>query len=214
MDRHAPDVFAFTVDQVVRLTGLDESRLREWNTAGFFRPKAAPGDGRDRSTRLYSFAEVVGLRVLALLRTVHDVPLPRLEAVARALEAQDGVTRAEVRLHVVDGEVRFLEPEAGSTDRVSNHSSSTVTVADVEADVRARISSLRHRDEQTIGRIEKRRDIAGNAPVIAGTRIPVSAIVHYRRAGYSNEAILAEYPALTEADIEAALKNREDEAAA
>jgi uncharacterized protein (DUF433 family) len=47
--------------------------------------------------------------------------------------------------------------------------------------------------------------VAHNAPVLAGTRIPVRAIKRFNEAGYSVAQILSEYPTLTESDVVAAL---------
>jgi len=44
-----------------------------------------------------------------------------------------------------------------------------------------------------------------NAPVLAGTRIPTSAIREFAAAGYNTAAILREYPTLTAKDVAAAL---------
>jgi uncharacterized protein (DUF433 family) len=42
-------------------------------------------------------------------------------------------------------------------------------------------------------------------PVIAGTRIPVALILNLMAHGYDVDRILAAYPALTAADVKAAL---------
>lgn len=84
---------------------------------------------------------------------------------------------------------------------------------DVETNVQARPVAVRLRDPTTIGRIERRRDVLGSAPVIAGTRITVSAVRNFHEAGYSVDAIIEEYPTLTPADVEAAL-SYDDTAAA
>jgi uncharacterized protein (DUF433 family) len=43
-----------------------------------------------------------------------------------------------------------------------------------------------------------------NTPVIAGTRIPVSTVLSWVDAGYSDEAIIEQYPDLLPDDIKAA----------
>jgi uncharacterized protein (DUF433 family) len=50
------------------------------------------------------------------------------------------------------------------------------------------------------GVIERSRFVNHNAPVIAGTRIPVSAIKNFAKAGYSTSQIIQEYPDFTEKD--------------
>ncbi|MDQ2080585.1 DUF433 domain-containing protein [Xanthobacteraceae bacterium Astr-EGSB] len=53
-------------------------------------------------------------------------------------------------------------------------------------------------------RIEINPDIMGGKPVIRGTRLPVETILRKLGAGMSAEAIMAEHPRLTPADIRAA----------
>lgn len=54
-------------------------------------------------------------------------------------------------------------------------------------------------------RIECRPDVMMGKPVIDGTRITVEAILEALAAGESISQVLEEYPALSEADIRAAL---------
>ena len=53
-------------------------------------------------------------------------------------------------------------------------------------------------------RIEINPDIMGGKPVIRGTRLPVETILRKLGAGMSVEAVMAEHPRLTPADIRAA----------
>lgn len=72
---------------------------------------------------------------------------------------------------------------------------------------------MNNRDRQ-LGTISRARYIAQNDPVIAGTRIPVSAIQDFASAGYSREKILREYPDLEPEDIDAALAYQQERTAA
>ena len=54
-------------------------------------------------------------------------------------------------------------------------------------------------------RIEADPDIMCGKPVIRGTRIPVALILTKLSAGLAAEAIIADYPRLTQDDIRAAL---------
>lgn len=60
--------------------------------------------------------------------------------------------------------------------------------------------------DRPIGQIERRSDVLGGRPVIAGTRVPVSAIKEFAKAGYAVSQIRQEYPSLTADDINAAIK--------
>lgn len=55
-------------------------------------------------------------------------------------------------------------------------------------------------------RIEIRNDVMGGKPCIAGTRIPVYLILQMMGAGETEAAILAAYPQLTRADLQACLQ--------
>ena len=55
-------------------------------------------------------------------------------------------------------------------------------------------------------RIEINPRVCGGSPVIKGTRIPVEVILDQLAAGESWDSILSGFPALTRADIQAALR--------
>jgi len=55
--------------------------------------------------------------------------------------------------------------------------------------------------------------VSHNRPVIAGTRIPTSAIKSFNDAGYTVDEIIEEYPDLTPEDVKAALDYEADAAA-
>src|SRR5207302_10970575 len=85
---------------------------------------------------------------------------------------------------------------------------------EVISEMRQAVDNLRKRRADQIGQITRSRFVNHNAAVIAGTRIPVSAIRDFANAGYTPQQIMKEYPDLTERDIEAALKHREGAEAA
>lgn len=55
-------------------------------------------------------------------------------------------------------------------------------------------------------KIQIDRKILGGAPCIAGTRIPVYAILQLVEAGYTRKRILKSFPSLSQEDLEAALR--------
>ena len=55
-------------------------------------------------------------------------------------------------------------------------------------------------------RIRMDPKVLGGAPCIAGTRIPVYAILQLVEAGYSHKRILKSFPSLSAEDLEAALR--------
>jgi uncharacterized protein (DUF433 family) len=84
----------------------------------------------------------------------------------------------------------------------------------IVSDTRRDVEKLRRRGDEKVGKIERSRYVSHNAWVIAGTRIPTSAIRRFKEAGYTTDQIITEYPDLTERDIEAALAHEENANAA
>jgi uncharacterized protein (DUF433 family) len=71
------------------------------------------------------------------------------------------------------------------------------------APLKARIQIAGDRDPHSVGRIDRRRGSLGSKPLIAGTRIPVDTVRRYLDHGATVDDVLAAYPMLKPADIEA-----------
>lgn len=57
----------FTVPQAVRLTSCTAHQLRYWDQVGLVRPSVQRSDGRQGKARLYSFRDLVALKVIRSL---------------------------------------------------------------------------------------------------------------------------------------------------
>ena len=79
---------SFSTAQAARLTGLTPRQLDHWDRKGFLKPSLRKAQGYG-STRRYSFADVVRLRVAARLRS-EGVGLTRIRRCAEALERLGG----------------------------------------------------------------------------------------------------------------------------
>lgn len=199
-------IFAFTAEQVQRLTGLSDAQLRKWDNAGFFRPDFAARNRRSPYSRIYSFEDVVGLRVLAILRKEHKVPPAHLREVAARLVEHSDRPWSKLTLYVLNREGHFRNPATGRIEgAASGQIAVPIPLSSVIEDVRARAERLKQRRPDSIGRIERHRYVAHNARVIAGTRIPVDSVRSLAAAGYTVKQILAEYPSLKARDVQAAL---------
>ena len=78
---------SFSTAEVARLTGLTARQLDHWDRLGFLRPSLERASGYG-STRRYSFADVVRLRVAARLRS-NGIGLSRIRRCAEALARLD-----------------------------------------------------------------------------------------------------------------------------
>ena len=200
---------AFSADHVVKLTGLTHAQLRSWDRTGFFHPDYAYENRRSPYSRVYSFRDVVGLRAIATLREEHRVSHQELCRVASRLAKMGFAHWADIKLYVVKRQVHFQRPGSSQVEGVWDGQLAMLQIIDVIQDVNDRIAAIKHRDSSQHGKVERHRHVVRNAPVIAGTRIPVAAIRRYRDAGFSTAHILREYPTLTREDVEAALSFEE-----
>jgi uncharacterized protein (DUF433 family) len=207
------DLVAFTPDHVRRLTGLSIRQLYYWDKTGFFSPEYADEDCRHPFSRIYSFRDVVSLRTLALLRSKHHVSLQELRKASQWLKLSYDTPWSRLTLYVRGREVFFQDPDACDVKSVSKVGQITfpIEIEEVVRDVRREASRLRERAPDQIGQIARHRFVVHNAAVVAGTRIPTSAIYNFHRAGYSVEAIISEYPSLTSDDVRAAIMHHEQQ---
>jgi uncharacterized protein (DUF433 family) len=200
-------VSAFTEDQVERLTGISRHQLRYWDRTKFFTPAFASDDRRIAFSRIYSFRDVVSLQILNSLRNDIGCSLPHLREVKAKLAALGDDAWAKVTLYVVKKRVVFDDPATKRPKEVvSGQGIIEIPLEPIRSKMADRASILRQRDENTVGKVSQSRRVAHNAKVIAGTRVPVRAILAFADAGYDVPAILKEYPTLTEADVKAAMK--------
>jgi DNA-binding transcriptional MerR regulator len=201
------DVSAFSAEQMMALTGLSARQLAYWDRLGFFRPQYSERLENDRAVRLYSFRDLVGLRVLALLRNRHHVPLQQLRKVHALLVGKSESPWSAITFYVLGRSVYFDDPDTGlrMSGTARGQRVLEVSMARVENDMRAAANRLRERTPDEVGTVRQYRAVMSHAPVLAGTRVPTSAIWNFHKAGYDTSAILAEYPSLTSEDVEVAL---------
>lgn len=197
-------IAAFSIKQVQSLTGLSEGQLIDWDLTGFFVPAYAYENRRSPYSRIYSFEDVVGLRTLAILR--ERVSMQHLREAAKRLKEHSGKPWSQLTLYTLNGEVHFRRPSSHVIEgAVSGQYGATIPLESIAEEIREKAEALKRRKPETIGKVTKRRAVMGGEEVFAGTRIPVSSVRALADAGYSLGQILAEYPSLSETDVEAVL---------
>ncbi len=197
------ELSAFTAERVRRLTNLTARQIQYWDEQRFISPSLTRRKGRGRR-RLYSFRDLVALKVAAELRKSFSLQLiRRVNDHLRNLDYRSPL--AELRFVAVDEELYFQESarwqEARQTGQVV--ASFMVPVGEIAEDLRRQISSDRA-EARKPGVIETRRGVLGSRPVFAGTRIAVETVLNLLRDGASEHEVENLYPDLTPADIEAA----------
>jgi uncharacterized protein (DUF433 family) len=199
-------ISAFTEEQVFLLTGITMAQLRYWDRTSFFVPSLSEETRRRPYSRIYSFRDIVCLKILNVLRNEVKASLPHLREVKEKLAHLGEDIWAKTTLYVLNKKVIFHNPETDSKEEiVSGQKILQIPLIVVSRDTERDVRALWQRDDSTIGKIERKRGVASNQEVIAGTRIPVRSVKAFSDAGYSIDQIKKEYPTLTEEDIRAAL---------
>jgi uncharacterized protein (DUF433 family) len=200
-------VAAFTEEQTAKLTGISVRQLRYWDRIDFFAPSLTSENRSDPYSRLYSFRDLVSLRVLHALRNESKVSLAHLRGVKEGLLHLGDDIWSVTTLYVLNRKVVFDNPATKQKEEVVSHQGVLgIPLKIVTGEMQDAVNRLKHRGDDIVGRVERHRNIAHNQAVIAGTRIPVSHIKAFAAEGYSSEDILKEYPTLTLEDVSAALK--------
>lgn len=199
-------VTGFTEPQVERLTGVSQRQLRYWAGDGFFVPSVKSPDPDLPHLRLYSFRDLVCLKVLNELRNNARITLQELRDTKERLRNLGEQLWSETTLYVLGKRVVFDNPDTGEMEEaVTGQGVLQIPLKIVKGDMEKAVKAMRGRKPESIGKIEKKRSVAQNQPVVAGTRIPVRSIRAFAEAGYSHDDIRKQYPSLTISDIKAAL---------
>jgi uncharacterized protein (DUF433 family) len=202
-----PELLAFTADQVCRLTQLSARQLRYWDETEFFSPTLLDDFKRRTFGRIYSFRDVVGLRTISILRKQHSIPLQELRRVGAWLHERHTEPWSSLTFALAGKRVLFLDPETGDAiePRGGGQRFLKIALEPIAKDMSAEAGRLRERRPEQVGQIVRNRYVVHNAWVVSGTRVPTGAVWNFHRAGYSTEAIIAEYPRLTATDVAAAI---------
>lgn len=199
-----PIIRVFSREDAERLTGISRSQLAYWNRTGFFHPSLA-----EVEPRAYSFRDLVSLQVLNTLRNESRVSLPHLRKTKTKLQTYGDDVWAKTTLYVLNRRVIFDNPATGEREEVvSGQGVLQIPLEVVRGRMEDAVRRLWTRERADIGRLARKRGVASNKLVVAGTRVPVSAIKAFRKNGLTVREILEQFPSLKERDVRAALKHK------
>lgn len=195
---------AFSEEQASRLSGVSINQLRRWDRDKLFRPSFSDLQHVPYG-RVYSFRDLVQLRVLNDLRNNKGVSLGHLHEVSKRLAHLGEERWIATTLYVLGKRVVYDDPRTNLRQEiVSGQRVFKIPLRVVIKSTRRAVLEMNSRRGK-LGQVEKARFIAQNEPVVAGTRIPVATLNDYVRAGYPAAEIIREFPVLEEADIAAAV---------
>lgn len=195
---------AVTPDMAARLVGATPRQVSYWRATGLVVPTVTGPIGT-REVRLYGLPELVELRTVAELRQI-PVSLQHIRAIVRYLRANYDAPLRTLRFGFHAGEVYFQHPDGTwEGDRKPGQAvfGGMVPVEAFRDELLKKVAKD-ERGADEVGQVVRSRGVHGHRPVFAGTRVPVSSVQAYLDRGYDAKRIIAAYPQLTEADVEAA----------
>lgn len=196
---------AFGEEDAARLTGLSLAQLRSWDRSGLLHASYSDTNPRTPYGRVYSFRDIVSLRVLASLRLDHGVSVQHLRQVSERLAHLGEKKWIATTLYVLGKRVVFEDPKTQDRQEVvSGQRVFNIPLKVAIRSTRDAIRDLNSRTDKVAGHVVNERYVMNNRPVFAGTRIPVSAVMAYLERAASTTDILREFPSLRQADIDEA----------
>lgn len=210
MDLTMTVLLAFTLEHASRATGVSERRIRYWDRKDILSPSLLDDERGGAYGRIYSFRDLVGLRTIGALRDQFGVSLQAIRDVSERLRRHSDAPWSQLRFFLDGHHLFFKDPETqlllsalqpGQLALVE-----TLNLEHVALDTQHRASRLVLRAPEQFGHIEQNRYVAGNRPVVAGTRIPTAAIWEFHQAGYDEAGIMQEYPRLASIDVQKAIE--------
>jgi uncharacterized protein (DUF433 family) len=210
------DLISFTLDQVLGLTGISRRQLTYWIETDVVRPRLDV-KGRSGKVRLFTFADLLEVRVAAWLRDL--ISLQYIRRIVERLR-EEGPTfgpLASVRFGVFEHVSEERTSREIVMQRPDGSWESTKKPGQLILELDLPLRNLREELETSIarkrtrrglvGKVERRRGVMGSTPVLAGTRVPTSALWRLHNSGYGVAQILESYPGLTAEDVRAALED-------
>jgi uncharacterized protein (DUF433 family) len=207
------ELIAMPAAAAARFAHVSQKQLRYWDDTGLLSPSVKRQLSERNTVRLYSFPELVELRVIVSLMGL-GMSLQRIRRVVDYLrEEGHRAPLRELRFTVAGRELYFQRPDgiwAGhrQPDQIVIDATISLPLDKYRAGIRWVARATRR--QRDAGRIERHRKVLGYKPVFAGTRVPVSAVMPYLKRGLPDDEILEAFPQLTKADIVAARRHGAD----
>lgn len=194
---------AFDDQRAARLAGISLATLRRWERLEFVKPSVTRKISPRNTVRLYGFADLEALLVVATLRDHGRFTTRLIRRVIQRLAISYRHPLTELRFAISPDrrEIYFQHPDG--TWEGSSHPGQVILseVLDLEM-IRAQIRSAAFaKRTEGLGTVVRQRKVMGRRAVFAGTRIPVDTVVEYLEDGCDDATIIEAFPRLTAEDI-------------
>jgi len=196
-------VISIPRERAAKLAQVSLRRIDYWASTGLVTPSIDDRSSGQRRVRLYSFGDLLELLVAAELVRTARISLQNVRSVVEALRGRRYPRPLRQLKFAVVGDKIYVQLEDG--DWIGGRAPGQMVIHQVMnlEPLRAKIHEAAKRDPEAGGRIARRRGVLGSQPVLADTRIPVATIRQYLSHGFDEARIMASFPALTPADLDA-----------
>ncbi len=204
MDRIDDQEVMIPARQAADIAGISPQRLWYWEKTELIRPTVAERLSKRNYVRLYSLDRLLELVAAASLVEKPGISLQHVRRLLDYLRESGGYEAPlrELRFAVDGDEIYFQHVDGNWEGSLRPMQLVAHQVLNLEA-IRERISSKLRRPKAAIGRTEKRRAVHGSKPVVAGTRVPVSAVLSFIAGGRTDGEIVEALPELELGDVRA-----------
>lgn len=192
------------------IAGISPQRLHYWERTDLVSPTVTRQISKGKRVRLYDVRDLTTLMVVAKLVRNPSISLQHVRKVVEHLRGTGyDAPLTELRFRIDHDEIVFQHPDG-------MWEGSAIADQMVEVTLRIDLAEMHHAAEQAIdrprrigaSRIERRRGVLASKPVLADTRVPVSAVEIYLARGFDDDEILSAFPELEPADINVVRKQR------
>lgn len=187
----------FSIKTATTIGRISRGQAASWAKNGFFVPSQLYWTESRPYGYLFSFSDLVALRVTAILREQFGLPLANTKVAADFIRSNSNSPWTELRFWVDDKSVHLSAPSDNAPP---------IELAPIADEVKLEADKLFYRNPDDYGKVERRRGVASGALVVKGTRIPVSTVVALVDAGWDIDRIRQGYPTLQPEDIQGVMQ--------
>ena len=192
----------YSIKIATQVGRISRGQAANWAKSGYLVPSILYSTDRRPYTYLYSFSDLVALRVIWILRYQYRMPLANAKIAADHIRATPDIPWSAMRIWIEDRRVVLAEPDGAD--------GAVIELAEIAAVVKQEADKLWYRSPDDYGKVERKRNVMHGALVVKGTRIPVSTVVALVNAGWDIERIRRGYPTLHPEDIQGVMRYVEE----
>ncbi len=192
----------FPINIATHVGRITRGQAASWAKSGFFVPTIMYWTKSRPFGYLYSFSDLVALRVVSILRQQFGMSLADTRVATDFIRSEPDTSWSDMRVWIEDKKVHLSEPDGDDF--------AVIELAPIADEVKGEADKLFYRSPDDYGKVERRRGVMSGALVVKGTRIPISTVVALVDAGWDIDRIRQGYPTLQPEDIRGVMQYVEE----